>query len=179
MKYESEGGPGVQQIMHLLGGSDNAGEDRQRFLKTLIVFWLLGATDGHAKNFSVFLSPGGGYRMTPLYDVVSAQPSLDAKQIGHNRMKLAMALGNSRHYVIGSIAGRHFVQSAEKAGLGRQTTLDVIDDVLKSVPSALENTLAELPAGFPDAIAESIAQGFRSRLNQLNREHDELKRRNT
>jgi len=55
------------------------------FLKSIIVFWLLGATDGHAKNFSIFLSPGGGYRLTPLYDIVSAQPSLDAKQIGRNK----------------------------------------------------------------------------------------------
>ena len=35
----------------------------QEFLKAQIVFWLLGATDGHAKNFSVFLLPGGRFRM--------------------------------------------------------------------------------------------------------------------
>ncbi|MDB5838281.1 MAG: HipA N-terminal domain protein, partial [Herminiimonas sp.] len=35
---------------------------------------LLRATDGHAKNFSIFLQPGGYYRMTPLYDVLSARP---------------------------------------------------------------------------------------------------------
>ncbi len=50
-------------------------------LKAQILFWLIGATDGHAKNFSVFLGPGGSYRLTPLYDVLTAQPSLDAHQI--------------------------------------------------------------------------------------------------
>jgi serine/threonine-protein kinase HipA len=166
-KYESEGGPGARQILQLLNGSDDASADRRHFLKALIVFWLLGATDGHAKNFSVFLSPGGGYRMTPLYDIVSAQPSLDAKQIRHNQMKLAMAVGDKRHYLIGSISGRHFVQSAEKAGVGRQIALAVFDDLLKNGVLALEGVLAKLPAGFPEAVTVPIARGFLARLRQL------------
>ncbi|MET0575794.1 MAG: hypothetical protein ABWZ83_08020 [Mesorhizobium sp.] len=31
------------------------------FIRASIVFWLLGATDGHAKNFSIFLSAGGAF----------------------------------------------------------------------------------------------------------------------
>ncbi len=69
------------------------------FLRALVVFWLLGATDGHAKNFSIHSFPGGRFRPAPLYDVISAQPSVDAGQIRRNQMKLAMALGDSRHYV--------------------------------------------------------------------------------
>ncbi|MGH7034550.1 MAG: HipA domain-containing protein, partial [Stellaceae bacterium] len=173
-KYESEGGPGVGQILRLLAGSDDANADRRNFLKALIVFWLLGATDGHAKNFSVFISPGGGFRMTPLYDVVSAQPSLDAKQIRHNQMKLAMAVGANRHYAIGSIGGRHFLQSAEKAGLGRSVAVEVIDDVLKVGTPALERVLSRLPEGFPEKIAQSIARGFQSRLTQLDQDRSRL-----
>ena len=52
-KYENEGGPGVQQILRLLEGSDNADADRRRFFKTIIVFWLLGATGGGRKNLGV------------------------------------------------------------------------------------------------------------------------------
>ena len=40
--------------------------------------------DGHAKNFSVFLLPGGAYRLTPRYDTLSAYPVL-----GHGRGKYA------------------------------------------------------------------------------------------
>lgn len=166
-KYESEGGPGVRQILRLLGGSDDANADRRNFLKALIVFWLLGATDGHAKNFSIFISPGGGFHMAPLYDVVSAQPSLDSNQIRQNQMKLAMAVGTNRHYAMGSITSRHFVQSAEKAGLGRRVALDIIDDVLKNGAPALANVMEGLPKGFPGGIAESIAHGFSSRLAHL------------
>ncbi|WFU85618.1 HipA domain-containing protein [Bradyrhizobium sp. CIAT3101] len=35
----------------------------------------MGATDGHAKNFSIFLAPGGRYHLTPLYDVLTASPA--------------------------------------------------------------------------------------------------------
>jgi serine/threonine protein kinase HipA of HipAB toxin-antitoxin module len=76
-KYQSDGGPGVEAILQLLRGSDTPTEDQRDFLKAVITFWLLGATNGHAKNFSVFVLLGGRYHMTPLYDVISAQPSVD------------------------------------------------------------------------------------------------------
>jgi serine/threonine-protein kinase HipA len=117
LKYEADGGPGIPGILNLLNGSDDPTADRHRVLKALVVFWLLGATDGHAKNFSIFLGPGGRFSATPLYDVVSAQPSLDAGEIRRNQMKLAMAVGDNRHYVIDGITPRHFVQTAAKAGI--------------------------------------------------------------
>jgi serine/threonine-protein kinase HipA len=174
-KYENEGGPGVQEIMRVLAGSDDAATDRRRFLKAVIVFWLLCAPDGHAKNFSIFLEPGGGFRLTPLYDVVSVQPNYAAGQIRPTQMKLAMAVGNSRHYRLETIAGRHFVQSAAKAGLGRETALGVIDDLLENSVPVLERTLSGLPGGFPQAIADTIAKGFRSRLGRLEKERETLK----
>lgn len=54
-KYQSEGGPGIRQILQLLKSSDRPREDQRLFLQAQIFFWLLGATDGHAKNFSIFL----------------------------------------------------------------------------------------------------------------------------
>ncbi len=53
-KYQSEGGPGLKEILDLLKGSDTPGKDLSTFMRAAIVFWLIGATDGHAKNFSVF-----------------------------------------------------------------------------------------------------------------------------
>jgi serine/threonine-protein kinase HipA len=44
-------------------------------------------------HVSIFLGPGGSYRLTPLYDVLSARPSLDARRIERKQMKLAMAVG--------------------------------------------------------------------------------------
>lgn len=70
-KYQSEGGPGLVRILDLLKGSDQPTADRITIVKAQMFFWLIGATDGHAKNFSIFLGPGGRYRLTPLYDVLT------------------------------------------------------------------------------------------------------------
>jgi len=73
-KYESDGGPGMAAILELLRGSSQHGQDRHSFFKAQILFWMLAATDGHAKNFSIFHQRQNSYRMTPLYDVLSAWP---------------------------------------------------------------------------------------------------------
>ena len=73
-KYESDGGPGIEDALKLLSGSASSNADREQFLLVQMAFWLLAATDGHAKNFSVFHHAGDSYRMTPLYDVLSAWP---------------------------------------------------------------------------------------------------------
>jgi serine/threonine-protein kinase HipA len=76
----------------------------------------MGATYGRAKNFSIFLGPGGTFHLTSLYDVLSAQPSLDARQIERKEMKLAMAVGAKNHYRIDRIQGRHFFETGQAAG---------------------------------------------------------------
>jgi serine/threonine-protein kinase HipA len=168
-KYEVDGGPGVTACLALLAASDEATFDRLAFLKTHIVFWLLAATDGHAKNFSAFLYPGNGFRMTPLYDVLSAEPSRAAHQIQPKQMKLAMALGDNRHYRIGDVAPRHFVQSGVAAGLNPETILSLFQDLTENGPPALDGMLNALPDGFPAAISEPIAEGFRARLGKIHR----------
>ena len=74
-RYQNEGGPGIVEISDLLQGSDEPLHDRTTFFKANVLFWLIGATDGHAKNFSIALTPGGRFTMTPLYDVLTVQPS--------------------------------------------------------------------------------------------------------
>jgi serine/threonine-protein kinase HipA len=166
-KYENEGGPGVVAIAKLLEGSDEASADRRHFLKSIVAFWLLAATDGHAKNFSIFLSPGGGYHLTPLYDVVSAQPSFDANQIRRNRLKLAMAVGDNRHYALHDITTPHFIESARKAGIGTKISEGIIKELIDVVPDALDQVLAALPENFPEAVSHSIDKGVRSQLQKL------------
>lgn len=75
-KYESDGGPGIAEIMKRLVGSVVPDEDRTTFMRTQILFWLLCAIAGHAKNFRVFLLPESRFRLTPSYDVLSAYPVL-------------------------------------------------------------------------------------------------------
>lgn len=60
-KYESDGGPGIKDIARLLATSETATADLATFILSQLVFWMLAATDGHAKNFSIFLQPEGAY----------------------------------------------------------------------------------------------------------------------
>jgi serine/threonine-protein kinase HipA len=171
-KYENDGGPGIIDCLDLLGASDEVTLDRQAFMKAVIVFWLLGATDGHAKNFSVFLYPGGGFRLTPLYDVLSVQPVHDARQLARNRYRMAMAVGDRRHYRVDSIMPRHFYQTGAKAGLDEGTIRGLFAQLVADAPEAIPATKASLPRGFPKDLANSVFTGFNSRLRLLELELD-------
>jgi serine/threonine-protein kinase HipA len=127
----------------------------------------LGATDGHAKNVSVFLLSGGRFGMTPFYDVLSAQPAVDAGQLRRNRFRLSMAVGENRHYTIDSIFPRHFLQTALIASIGASITEALFEELATTVPRALEETLAGLPMGFPSALATSVCDGVLDRLRRL------------
>ena len=168
-KYESDGGPGMAAILDLLQGSDDPEADRRFFLKAQIVFWLLGATDGHAKNFSVFLRPGGRFRLTPLYDVMSVQPAVDASQLRRNQMKLALAVGDNRHYVVLEIMPRHFQQTAARSGIPGSVVQGIFSELLEAEQQAVHKAMEQLPAGFPEKLARSIVNGLRARLRLVER----------
>lgn len=166
-KYQSHGGPGMVQILDLLKGSDNPAGDQKIMLKAQVLFWMIGATDGHAKNFSIFLGPGGSYYLTPLYDVLTAQPSLDAHQIERKQMKLAMSVGTDRHYRINEILWRHFIQTGEAAGLPKSLVGEAIEEMADRAPQVIEQIESELPVEFPAAIHTSVKDAITDRLSKL------------
>jgi serine/threonine-protein kinase HipA len=167
LKYQNEGGPGMVDILTMLKGSDTPTEDQDVFIKAQLIFWLIGATDGHAKNFSVFLSPGGSYRMTPLYDILTAQTALNARQIERKQMKMAMSLGKSRHYRFDQIHGRHFVQTAVQAGLSKKRAAAIIEEVAELAPKALDASAHALPKDFSTAVVDVVQEATIARLGGL------------
>src|SRR5256885_11130365 len=120
-----------------------------------LAFWLLAATDGHAKNFSVFLQPGGGYEMTPLYDVLSAWPIIGHGhgKIARQRARMAMALpGRSRHYRLAEIQRRHWKALAETtriAGLWESMV-----EMVEALDGAIDRLQPRLPASVPQPMAD-------------------------
>ncbi len=166
-KYQSDHGPGMVEILNLLKGSDNPAEDQKTFLKAQILFWLIGATDGHAKNFSIFLGRGGSFSLTPLYDVLTSQPSLDACQIERKQMKLAMSVGTNRHYRIDEIHARHFIQICDKAALPKSLVQTVIEEIAAKTDSAVAQIGNGLPADFPEEIHISVKTALETRLRGL------------
>lgn len=166
-KYQSHDGPGIRDIAELLKGADSPAHDHRILFQAQLVFWLIGATDGHAKNFSIFLHPGGGYALTPLYDVLTAQPSLDARQIERKQMKLAMSVGNNHHYRIDEVQVRHFFQTGEAASLSPSLVRKAIEDVADRMEGALASLERELPMDFPSELHDSVSAGARHRMRVL------------
>lgn len=171
-KYQStaqahQSGPSNIDIAEVLRGSDDPIDDLITLFKSQIVFWLMGATDGHAKNFSVFLNPGGRFSLTPLYDILSAQPAFDANQIPHNRFKLAMSVGNADHFRVQYIQKRHFLETARMMRLGETYTNQVFDDLLKQGQTAADEALKFMPADFEMSIHESVKRAISTRLTRL------------
>lgn len=167
LKYQNEGGPSMVDMLNLLKGSDTPMEDQEAFLKAQLIFWLIGATDGHAKNFSVFLSPGGSYRMTPLYDILTAQPALNARQIERKQMKMAMSVGKNRHYRFDQIHGRHFVQTAMRSGMSKKRAMAIIEEIAVCAPKALESANANLPKDFTTSVVDAVSECVTDRLPGL------------
>src|SRR3546814_34081 len=135
-KYQNNGGPGIIDGLKLLQSADEPLKDQAAFFKAQIVNWLIGATDGHGKNFSIFLRPEGRYGLTPFYDVLSAQPALDQKQIPRNKFKLAMSVGKSRKYEIINVVGRHFIENGKDTGLGPTIMKQVVTELLEQAGKA-------------------------------------------
>lgn len=169
-KYQSDGGPGLVQILNLLKGSDTPDQDCKTVLKAQVLFWLIGATDGHAKNFSIFLGSGGTYRLTPLYDILTAQPSLDAHEIERKQMKLAMSVGDSNHYRVDAIRRRHFFQTARRAGLSESMVGDTIREISETSGEVMKHMAKLLPSRFPEAIHSSVSKAVTERLRLLSSE---------
>jgi serine/threonine-protein kinase HipA len=169
-KYQTEGGPGIDRIMDLLRTSENALQDRRVFFACQVLFWLLAATDGHAKNFSIRLEAGGAYRLTPIYDVLSTYPIMGEgpSRLSPHRARLAMGIkGNKNmHYRIRDIARRHWNVVATKNGLTGGGE-DIITDLTDRTPAVIAAVQARLPADFPARLADSIFAGLQSAANKL------------
>ena len=166
-KYQSDGGPNMKDIFGLLRGADDPQADAAAFFKSQILFWLIGATDGHAKNFSIFLKPGGRYSLTPFYDVLSAQPAVDSDQIAQNRFRLAMSAGTNRHYRLNEVTGRHFVQSGKSAGLGTGLMRAAISELMDRARDAPTVAREAMPVDFAEPVHDCIAAALATRLPRL------------
>ena len=171
-KYESHGGPGIEHIMPYLLGSMNSEADRYNFMKSQVLFWLLAATDGHAKNFSLFIEAGGGYRLTPFYDIISMYPVIGGKGLNIRDAKLAMGLKatKGKKYQIAQIFPRHFMQTAKVIGFDTQTMTAILREVADSVDDVIMRVKAQLPGDFPVHIRDSILDGLKDRAKRLTAE---------
>lgn len=167
-KYEQKGGPGIADCLDIFKGGENFQRDGQTFLCAQLMFWFLAAIDGHAKNFSIFLLPQGRYRLTPLYDVLSAWPLFGgANGLQYKKVKLAMAVhAKSTHYRLTEIHRRHWEELADESGI--DGAWSAMLDMTERLEPALAAVKARLPDDFPKGMAEKVFDGVRKHLAKFN-----------
>lgn len=172
LKYENDGGPGLKQMFTLLQQSQQSAADMQTLMASQLLFWMLRAPDGHAKNFSIQLLAGAGrFKLTPIYDVMSGYPVIGPgpNQWAERKLTMAMALlGNNRHYLAHSIQRRHFNSTAKQVGFGANAE-PLLQDFIARTPAVIDKIYAELPAGFSEKVADKILGGLLASAQALER----------
>ncbi|MEP7112246.1 MAG: type II toxin-antitoxin system HipA family toxin [Ilumatobacteraceae bacterium] len=163
-KYEVDGGPSAEQIGRLI--REVAGDrDAVRFFDALAYNWLVLATDGHAKNYSLLLSDHQ-VRLAPLYDVASALPHLDHPR----KARMAQKIGDE--YRPSFIQRRHWERLARPLGLSPDEACARISALAERLPDALadaayESNLTVDEQRIADAIRDQITRWAAERVHEL------------
>jgi serine/threonine-protein kinase HipA len=161
LKYQADGGPGIAEIMQVLLGAEDATGDRERFFRSQILFWLLAATDGHGKNFSLYLEADSRYRLTPLYDILSTYPLMKSGAVPRQKAKMAMALrGKKNYYEWNQIQSRHFSSTAKFVDFSITSAEQILEEMLGQVEAIVAQIEASLPPDFPNHVKEPIFEGM-------------------
>lgn len=173
LKYESDGGPGIDRIMGLLATSESPQRDRRIFFLAQLIYWMLRAPEGHAKNFSLFIRPKGAYGLTPLYDVMSAWPLIGEGPglLSEHNVRMAMAIRSTNvHWKMKEIHRRHWLALGRRFGVLDDAGRDmeaIVDDVIARTPRVIADVEAGLPRGFPEHVARTVLRGLERAASQL------------
>jgi len=133
-KYESDGGPGAADVAAVVREFCGPG-DASRLFDAMAYNWLVLATDGHAKNYSL-LHSAGQTRLAPLYDIASATPHMH-----HREASMAQAIGGERRAF--HIRRRHWERAAPAFGIAPDDAIGRISEMAARVPDALSTAVAQ------------------------------------
>jgi serine/threonine-protein kinase HipA len=78
-----------------------------------------------------------------------------------------MAVGDNRHYILKTVAARHFIQTANRAGIGKEVVVSIFDELRGTAEKAIDHEVLKLPKGYPIEVAESIISGMKRRLRAI------------
>lgn len=121
-KYQAEGGPGIRDLVALIRTATGVpAQELPRLLRALVLNWLIGNCDAHAKNFSL-LYDAGAPTLAPLYDLVStvAYP--------HLTTKLAMRIGDAA--TVDAVGSEAWSALAEEIGVRPAFVRRTLDEIV-------------------------------------------------
>jgi serine/threonine-protein kinase HipA len=152
-KYQEDGGPGIAQIVTLIRRMSSAPDaDVDRFLQANMFNWLIGGTDGHAKNYSILVSAGDEIRLAPLYDLSSQLPYPELIQ-----QRVAMKIGD--YYDIGRVGIADWRKLARTCTIEEERVLSMLTDMAKALPDAISAAREQaLIEGLSESIIAPLAQ---------------------
>lgn len=78
-----------------------------------------------------------------------------------------MSIGKNRHYSIDNIMPRHFLQTAELAGVGAPLVHRVFADLAETAVRRTDDVIAALPQDFPDELVTAVRTAVRERARLL------------
>ncbi|MGR9016903.1 HipA domain-containing protein [Vibrio parahaemolyticus] len=170
-KYQSENNLSVSKIVDVLSLSAESKANNHDFFKFMVFQYFIGATDGHLKNFSVHIAPGGHYQLAPFYDLLSAYPAVGATGLNKRKLKLAMGLKASRGYKyhINKICLRHIEQTADQFGISNTNCHEIVSAFLAQFSSALSSVDNRFPENEFTLVKDAIFQHAIKIVEKLNR----------
>lgn len=146
-KYQEDGGPGIAAIVRLIRRVSSEPEvDVERFLKANFFNWLIGGTDGHAKNYSLLIGAGEEVRLAPLYDLSSQLP-----YPGLIAQRLVMKIGD--HHDIARIRRSDWRDLARECRLEEKGVLALLAEMAQALPEAIS---ASREQALRDGLAERV-----------------------
>ncbi|MCY4190547.1 MAG: type II toxin-antitoxin system HipA family toxin [Rhodospirillaceae bacterium] len=164
-KYQNEGGPGCAELSEAIWThSGEPGDDARTFARAIMLNWIIGGTDAHAKNFSMLIGPQGRGRLAPLYDVASILP-YDADL---RRLKMATKIGGK--YLLEEVQSRHWVKFATEVRLPPADVIDMGKAMAEMLPAAFAQTVDDARAnGLDHPILQSMSDILTARSVQCAR----------
>jgi serine/threonine-protein kinase HipA len=163
-KYQNEGGPSSLQIYELIREwSSDPLADQRVFVQSLMFNWLILGTDGHAKNYSVLISPNSQVRLAPLYDIASALPYSESFTI--RKVKLAMKIGSQ--YLVSRIRRNEWLTFATEHQLDPSWMEETIVRLATQIPKCAENVYHEMQhKEFDHPFVENLVRSLSARARE-------------
>src|SRR5580704_8337384 len=160
-KYQSDGGPGVRDIVGLLKTfSSKSREDIGTFLDAVYYNWLIAGTDAHAKNYALLIASAGQVRLAPLFDVASILPYPD---IDIQKARSSMKIGNE--YRLRNIGKYQWQKLAQGVGLDPDAVtariVEIADAVLENISEVTKRSKKE---GLDHPLIDLLAKKMKSRI---------------
>jgi serine/threonine-protein kinase HipA len=138
-KYQNQGGPSAEKIATLLAQTTEPKDAQDRFLRALVLNFLIGGTDAHAKNFSILHLSGRRSFLAPLYDVISYDPYVD-DAAEFRSLKMAMKIG---HYEFEDVMPRHWEAFSGACGMQPEEVVEIVRSYASAIPDEMSAVVEE------------------------------------